>query len=343
MKKINNCLYGILIFCSLFTSAQENLWTSGRPDGHAPMDVMGDHYHKKGEWMVSYRLMNMTMEGARSGKQDMATSVVHQSYMAAPKEMQMSMHMLGIMYAFSDQLTLMMMTNYSVLSMDLVNRVNASFSTESDGLGDLSLSALIKLYNQNRNSIHLQAGFSVPRGSIDQKGDTPIMSNTPLAYPMQLGSGTWDPIIGLTYLGQSSTLSWGWQSRYQIRIGENDNGYRLGDSFQTEGWGALKLSQKWSLATSLKYIKRSKIKGQYDALNPMMMPLFNATNSGGNQLNLGFSTNFYFPEGALKNFRLGVSYEIPLSQDTNGIQMANENLLTIGIQYSFKAKEKKEE
>jgi hypothetical protein len=73
------------------------------------------------------------------------------------------------------------------------------------------------------------------------------------------------------------------------------------------------------------------------------MPLFNATNSGGNQLNLGFSTNFYFPEGALKNFRLGVSYEIPLSQDTNGIQMANENLLTIGIQYSFKAKEKKEE
>jgi hypothetical protein len=38
-----------------------------------------------------------------------------------------------------------------------------------------------------------------------------------------------------------------------------------------------------------------------------------------------------------------VSYEIPLSQDTNGIQMANENLLTIGIQYSFKAKEKKEE
>ena len=120
MKKINNCLYGILIFCSLFTSAQENLWTSGRPDGHAPMDVMGDHYHKKGEWMVSYRLMNMTMEGARSGNQDMATSVVHQSYMAAPKEMQMSMHMLGIMYAFSDQLTLMMMTNYSVLSMDLV-------------------------------------------------------------------------------------------------------------------------------------------------------------------------------------------------------------------------------
>ena len=35
--------------------------------GHAPVDVMGDHMHKKGEWMVSYRFMMMTMEDNRDG------------------------------------------------------------------------------------------------------------------------------------------------------------------------------------------------------------------------------------------------------------------------------------
>ena len=32
-------------------------------DRHAPMGVMGDHLHEKGEWMVSYRFMSMGMEG----------------------------------------------------------------------------------------------------------------------------------------------------------------------------------------------------------------------------------------------------------------------------------------
>ncbi len=58
-----------------------------------------------------------------------------------------------------------------------------------------------------------------------------MMSNAPLAYPMQLGSGTWDPEIGLTYLGQSSLLSWGWQANYKLRTGKNDNASRLGNTF----------------------------------------------------------------------------------------------------------------
>lgn len=29
----------------------------------APIGVMGDHRHKKGEWMISYRLMHMAMAG----------------------------------------------------------------------------------------------------------------------------------------------------------------------------------------------------------------------------------------------------------------------------------------
>jgi hypothetical protein len=31
----------------------------GRPDGHAPLGVMGDHRHASGEWMLSYRFARM--------------------------------------------------------------------------------------------------------------------------------------------------------------------------------------------------------------------------------------------------------------------------------------------
>jgi hypothetical protein len=342
MKKFTLCLCGILLLCSQWTTAQENPWTANRPDGHAPISVMGDHYHQKGEWMFSYRIMAMGMEGVRSGTQDTNSSSVHQNYMVTPKKMNMQMHMVGIMYAYSDRLTLMMMGNYTALSMDLVSRMNAAFTTESKGMGDLSLTGLIKLYNQSRKSIHLNMGISIPTGSIDQKDDTPMMTNAPLAYPMQLGSGTWDPVMGLTYLGQSSLLSWGWQANYKVRTGKNDNSYRLGNTFEALGWGAVKLSQRWSFATQLKYINRWEIKGSYPALNPMMMPLFDAKNSGKDQLNLGLSTNWYFPEGSLKNFRLGASFEIPVVQNLRGIQMKTKSLLTFGIQYSFKAKKEEE-
>jgi len=38
-------------------------WSSNRPDGHGPISIMGDHTHSKGEWMISYRFMNMTSDG----------------------------------------------------------------------------------------------------------------------------------------------------------------------------------------------------------------------------------------------------------------------------------------
>ncbi len=86
MKKITVCRYGLLMLWSQWISAQENQWTSNRPDGHFPINVMGDRYHKKGEWMISYRLMTMGMEGTRSGTKDMGSSSIHQNYMVAPKK-----------------------------------------------------------------------------------------------------------------------------------------------------------------------------------------------------------------------------------------------------------------
>ncbi|MGB1539404.1 MAG: hypothetical protein ACPG80_00440 [Rickettsiales bacterium] len=55
---------------------------TGRADAHAPIGVMRDHTHKKGEAMFSYRYSIMRMEGMRSGTTNLSTSDVLASYMA---------------------------------------------------------------------------------------------------------------------------------------------------------------------------------------------------------------------------------------------------------------------
>ena len=338
-NKILTPILGAILLWSNVTIAQENQWTSARPDGHAPISVMGDHYHKKGEFMFSYRFMPMWMEDNIQSSDDISNEDIYQNFMVAPQKMNMNMHMLGAMYAPSDRVTLMVMGNYISNSMDLRTGMGVDFTTESGGLGDITVSSLIKILNNNRQSLHGNVGVSIPTGDIDQRDATPMMNDAQLAYPMQLGSGTWDPSLGLTYLGQSDKLSWGAQSKYKFRLGENSENYTFGNRFDVVGWGAIKVSDYFSFSTSLSYFDTQKIDGVDADLNPMMMPLFNTDNSGRNQLDVGIGTNFFVPKGSLKDLRIGAEIKIPAYQQVNGIQMKNTLMATFGIQYTIGHKE----
>lgn len=80
-------------------------WSAGRPDGHAPISVMGDHMHGKGEWMFSYRHMSMNTEDLKQGNDDASIEDALADYMVKPTKMPMNIHMLGAMYAPSDKIT----------------------------------------------------------------------------------------------------------------------------------------------------------------------------------------------------------------------------------------------
>lgn len=328
-------IMGIILLCSNIALAQENQWSSARPDGHAPISVIGDHYHKKGEFMFSYKYMPMWMDGNLQSTRDISNESIYGNFMVAPEKMQMDMHMLGAMYAPSDYVTLVFMGNYISNSMDLKTGMGIDFNTKSSGISDVSLGSLIKIMNRNRQSLHANIGISIPTGDIDQRDATPMMNDAPLAYPMQLGSGTWDPTLGLTYLGQLERFSWGAQSMYKFRLGDNAESYSFGNRFDMVGWGAIKVSDYFSFSTSLSYFDTQKINGIDADLNPMMMPSFNTANSGRNQLDIGLGTNLLIPKGSFKNLRLAAEIKVPVYQKVNGIQMNNTLMATVGIQYTI--------
>ncbi|MFP6682722.1 MAG: hypothetical protein VCB07_11035 [Gammaproteobacteria bacterium] len=98
-----------------------------RADSHAPLGVMGDHLHKRGEWMFSYRFMHMDMNNNRISDngispETIVTTIPNRFFgspmqpptlRVVPLAMTMDMHMFGLMYAPTDGLTFMAMLNYT--------------------------------------------------------------------------------------------------------------------------------------------------------------------------------------------------------------------------------------
>ncbi len=341
-----NQLYKILAILLIATNVlfaqdhSENVsekWTSARPDGHAPISVMGDHTHHKGEWMFGYKFMNMNMEGLQQGQDNIESSEVFNKYMVSPSKMTMQMHMLGVMYAPSDKLTLMAMANVLNKDMDATTKMGMDFNTATSGFGDLKISGLYQLLNKNRQQVHAQVGVSIPTGSIDEKDETP-MSNALkviLPYSMQLGSGTVDGIFALNYLAQNEFLSFGTQVKSTIRFGENDRNYRVGNNYTLNTWMGYKATSWLSMSARLEGNITEKISGKDASLNSMMAPAANTKNSGSKLITTGIGVNTYIPTGSFKNLRFGLEYAFPVYQDVNGIQLEKDETLTLGLQYSF--------
>ena len=324
-----------LIIADSEYNSDPDKWSASRPDGHAPIGVMGDHAHQKGEFMASYRYMFMDMDGNRDGTNSISDSEVLQDFMVTPVDMTMDMHMFGAMYGVSDNLTVMAMIPFVSKEMEHLTRMGNRFTTNSEGIGDIKTTALYTIFDKDKQRVHLNLGVSFPTGSINERDDTPAGENQILPYPMQIGSGTFDLLPGITYLGQSGKGSWGAQALTTLRLGKNYNGYRLGNKYQLSGW----VARNWTdwLSTSLRLTGTTwgDIDGADDRLNPMMIPTADPELRNGTQINLGFGVNLYAPEGNLKGSRVAMEFELPILRDLDGPQLETDWQLTLGLQSSF--------
>ena len=328
-----------LLLFSLFLSciAMADGPFAARPDSHAPIGVMGEHTHKAGEFMFSYRRMYMEMDGNRDGTDRLSKDdVIGEGYTVAPLEMEMVMDMFGFMYAPSDDLTLMLMVPWIQLSMDhWHNGMSKEFSTDSEGLGDISISGLYSLKHDDHHRIHLNIGFSLPTGDIDESDYTVMPNPVTLPYPMQLGSGSYGFMPGLTYSGNNENYSWGGQGIFTFYLNDNDEDYRLGDRFKLTGWAARKVSDSLSLSGRLEANFWDDINGEDDRLNKNMVPTADPDLRGGSRLDAHIGLNYKFVSGILKGHRIALEFGAPIYQDLNGPQLETDIIATIGWQFAW--------
>jgi len=350
-------LLKLLAFFFFSTLLPQSLWANTdhhKITAHAPIGVMGDHMHKTGEWMFSYRYMSMSMEDNLQGSKNISPEGIRDSGLGlrvVPLQMTTDMHMFGAMYAPSDKLTLMLMINYIEKEMDHLTFMmpmgpmmpmsmneTGVFTTKTSGIGDTKIGALYSLRSGDNTNIHLNLGLSIPTGKIDYTDQilTP-MNTTPsprLPYPMQLGSGTYNIQPGITYAGTRNSWDWGSQVKMIIRLDDNDEGYSLGDQTQVTSWGGYRFTHWLTGSLRLTYTHADEISGK-DALINLPVQTSNPDNFGGERIDLGVGITLIGSEGAQKGHRLALEYETTIDQDVNGIQMEMQDMLTIGYQFSL--------
>ncbi|SLN45838.1 hypothetical protein PEL8287_02368 [Roseovarius litorisediminis] len=329
-----------------------------RADGHAPISVMGEHRHKTGEVMLSYRFMHMDMDGYRSGTNrvdpnTIATTVPNRFFglpmqpptiRIVPTSMTMDMHMFGAMYAPNDQLTLMAMIPYITKRMDHITfagpagtTVLGNFSTKSEGLGDIKVSALYGLMERGNHKVHLNFGFSLPTGSTTERANalapTGMLMNVRMPYGMQLGSGTYDLLPGITYIGKQGNIGWGAQLTGVVRTGKN-NGYRLGNEARLTAWTSVQPKPWISLSGRIE----AKTVGDISGIDSEMIgpsPTLNPDNYGGETVSLFGGVNLIAQRGAMRGHRFALEVGAPVYQNLNGFQLETDWTLTAGWQLAF--------
>lgn len=341
----------------------------GHHAGHGgPAGVMFGHMlNKTNDIMVGYRYMYSRQGGDMLHGTEVATDRqirnhgCQQGYTGycrvTPSYMNMSMHMLDIMYAPTDWLNLMLMPQFMDMDMNMRSLANVPNNPTQDhlhgghktgGVGDTGLYALFKLFDNDTHHFHATLGLSAPTGDVDIRiRDMHRKENGYLHYGMQLGSGTWDFKPSVTYTGNQDAWSWGAQFNTTTRLeNNNDSGYALGDMFQTTAWGGYSWTNWLSTSVRGVYTVQQAIDGQFNPLpgvvngklvsnvnpgskvNYSTGPMDYGNSYGGRYWDIGFGVNFTVPSGDLKGNRLGVEWLQPLEDDVNGYQLEREGALS---------------
>jgi hypothetical protein len=356
--------YTLILSLSLGVSAmaQHHHGDHAGHAGHsdAPISIMGDHVHPAGELMFSYRYMYMDMDGMRNGTSDVSSTEVFGTsvapppaprYMVTPTDMQMEMHMLGAMYAPNDDITLMLMIHHVSKEMDHVAAVGTmpfmqtggKFTAESEGLGDTTLSATMRLHADDSSALNLSLGLSLPTGSINETDTLPGMGglmDRQMPAPMQLGSGTVDFLPAITYSQFHDHWFWGCQARGTIRTHENHHDYHWGHKFNLDVWAVMPLTESLSISAKVGYQWEDELDGDQTDVAQTMGGVRTVTtafgeNYGGDRIDISVGASYTFASGIFEGHRLGADVRMPLYQDLNGYQLETDMVVTVGWQKAF--------
>jgi hypothetical protein len=298
--------------------------------GLVPFEIMTG---QAGRWMVGYQFMNEELDGMLDGTDGASKASVLNRFATTPTDMTMQMHMAMVMYAPTDRLTLMAMLSYVQMSMGELHRDGTRSTEQSEGIGDLETRGLYSLYAAKdlRHRILINFGIGVPTGSINLRD----AEGSRLEYPMQLGSGTYSLLPGITYLGQA--IPWGWAADLNatVRLGRNDIGYRLGNHYQSSVTTSREFPNGVSLSAGARGEVWENIHGSDPQLDPTDEPTKDPHLQGGQRLSALLGITFHPVSKLLKGQHLHVLGEVPVVQSLDGPQLKRKWVIRAGWQLEF--------
>ena len=153
---------------------------------------------------------------------------------------------------------------------------------------------------------------------------------------MQLGSGSYALIPGVTYSGLANGWGWGAQANATVQLDENKHDYRLGEKYTLSGWALRDLCEASALSLRLKGTRQENIYGADAGLipGPVASPLADPDLRAGTRVDLLAGID-YRAKGKLEGARLALEGGVPVYQELDGPQLKTDWMVMVGAQFSF--------
>ncbi|HIF40197.1 MAG TPA: hypothetical protein EYQ74_03765 [Planctomycetes bacterium] len=322
-----------LIIALTGSRAQAQNWDE-RPDGFAPIGISTDGEKAYGAWTFSYQNMRTDGSGLLDGRgQVTSADVFADGYAASPQSATREAHNINALFGYSESTSLLLTLPFLNNEVTMRGEVGQAYELRSTGMGDLNITSLFQLGHAEDEVLHAQLGVSLPTGSRDERGVTPLSGgiSEKLPYSLQLSSGTLDLIPGITYVKRHESTSLGFQAKEIVRFKENSDNYQLGNVAHLSGWVSRVFNEDVSGSLRLGYRHEGRMKGQDPSIDPTQSPMHDPNSQGGDRVTVWAGVNYIETGGHSFGFELGG----PLWQDLNGPQLEQDLSYALGWHYSF--------
>lgn len=326
---------------------------------NVPAGVYGAKIMSAGKFGFSYTPMLMHMADNYMGAsivspQTIATTIPSQTtmsngmlekYRIVPTAMDTQSHMFNFMYGVTDSFNLMVMASYQIKSMSMTTFSGATGTTilgtgtsSTEGAGDTTVSSLWRIYHDSSNDVNFNFGLSLPTGSTTQTMSmlTPMASTMTMraSYGMQLGSGTYDLLPGITFTNHGDNWSWGAAWRNRFALGNNSEGYHYGTLNEASGWGGYTPSPGITWSARITESIQESIQGA----DPMISGLMEGSNPnfyGGKHTDVLAGIEIAGGPFGFKNKHLALEAGKTVAQDLNGPQLGRDWIVNASIGAGF--------
>jgi hypothetical protein len=323
----------------------------------APLGVFGVDMPGGGKFVFSVLSSFTRMQGSKIGTESVSSQYIVSNVTSAytpvgshllrmvPANLNVDSQGFSIAYGLTNSVTLVASTALLEKSVNMETFSGLSGLTplgdsvgSTEGIGDTTVAAIVRVYQDRMNRVNINLGLSLPTGSTTDNIYLLLPNDTAPSkrgfYAMQPGTGTVDALPGIAYSGVLKAWSWGLAYRARLPLDLNAQGWQYGDLHEVNAWGGY--SWMPGLETTLRF--NGTIQGAIHGNDPLIRgyaqgatPLF----YGGQQVSLFggvIVSGRYF---GLDPAQIGLEAGLPLYQQLNGPQLGRDWQVNLALRYKL--------
>lgn len=323
----------LLAVSSPLAAQDEYVWTSDRPDGHAPLGVDGTRTLDVGAIELTYKFSQMNSRGVWFANDSLPLAQTLQLYQVAPLTLSEQTHSIMGAYGVTEDLTVTASAEFSVYEREQLTQGGVFYITGAEEIGDITANAIYEVYRGGPFIMNASLGAILPVGKSRTWAVTPFSGGgeEALPYDMRPGGGTFAFMPGLSGQVQNEFGSIGAQFTGRINVGTGTTDFTLGDSYLANGWAAYRVNDMISLSAGIRWQIWGNIEGADPTLDPSRDPAHDPVFLAGQRADMPLGINFVIPgDGPLAGHRLSAETVYALHHDYEGPQLGLDWGINVG-------------